>query len=66
MGNLVTVTFQWDDTYGPCDECGLPAAYDVHGRYGTDPRVDRMCCRCAALAAADGATLVYLFEDEYR
>lgn len=50
---LVTVIFQWVDQYGPCYECGRPAAFFVGKDDGPRPQTKR-CAVCAANAAADG------------
>ena len=49
---LVTVTFEWDDEWGACYECGVPAAFRIDGL--TDYRV---CAVCAANSAAGGDTI---------
>jgi len=64
---LELVTFEWSTEFDECYECGLPAAYVVPDAYGkTTLGVTHLrCCRCAALAAADGERVVHIFaEDE--
>lgn len=61
---IIDVHFQWSDEKGPCQECGLPAAYDVIDAYGPGRHM-RTCCRCAALQAAQGMTIVHLFADTF-
>ncbi|MFF4815066.1 hypothetical protein ACFY2K_10815 [Kitasatospora sp. NPDC001309] len=49
--------FEWDRSFGACDECDLPADYH---RW---PQRDRSWCPpCAAEAAADGAGLTLIPE----
>jgi hypothetical protein len=56
--NLVAVLFHWHTDFGPCSECGLPAAYTTE-----EATVRWYCCVCAARAAAEGTTIVRLEEE---
>ena len=65
---LVTVTREWTDEKGTCEECGDPAAFVVPDAYGPDHKLDAAnlrCAICAANAAAyDGERIVGLFWDD--
>jgi hypothetical protein len=52
--NLEIVVFQWRRNYGDCYDCGLPAAYATERL--------RLCCVCAAQAAAGGEKITRLDE----
>lgn len=63
IGDLEIAVFQWSREYGECWDCGLPAAYAA----GSPPERDsiperRLCCVCAAEAAAGGETIDRLDE----
>jgi hypothetical protein len=55
---LVHVEFDWDDVFGECYDCGLPAAYAArqHG-------LTMLCSVCAAGWAANGEQIEYLFAE---
>lgn len=64
--SLVKVEFEWDDRFGPCYDCGRPAAYVVgHEFDGTTPEARLRCSVDAAMAAYEGENIVWLFADEY-
>lgn len=63
------VTFNWSDEKGNCYDCGLPAAYCLvgHSAYETEDKIPWLrCCICAAQAAAEGESILYLFKDEKK
>lgn len=63
---LVAVSFHWDDRFGPCYDCGRPAAYEAPDIYGKDKPVsqaNRFCGVCAAIHAADGERIIWLFRE---
>lgn len=59
---IVKVEFEWDDRFGPCYDCGRPAAYEID-----EPKLSRearlRCSTCAATAAAEGERIVWLFAE---
>lgn len=64
---IVRVTFDWDDHFGTCYDCGTPAAYTAPERYGEDkPLTDEMllCAICAVKEASEGGRIVFLFHQE--
>lgn len=59
---LQKVTFQWDDRFGSCYDCGVPAVYALKEVYGP---AKLRCSVCAAQAAiVDGEELIYLPNEE--
>lgn len=57
---LVDVHFKWDDRFGRCYDCGLPAAYGIVSPLG----IVKYCSVCAASLASDGEQITYLFEED--
>ena len=56
---LVHVEFDWSDEFGPCLDCGLPAAYEITH---TPTWTARYCSVCTAEHAYLGDTnIAYLF-----
>ncbi len=64
---LIDVTFKWDDCYGQCHDCGLPAAYDVT-EFGSIHPAAKLCCLCAAQWAAtdQSVRLEWLFAEDFE
>jgi hypothetical protein len=58
---IIRVVFDWSDEKGRCYECGIPAAY-TSDEHKSSPENLR-CSVCAALDAAHGATITYLFDE---
>lgn len=56
---MPTVTFQWDERYGDCYECGRPAGFfATYNGSSLAPRPETLrCAYCAANEAADGETI---------
>jgi hypothetical protein len=71
--DLVTVVFGWSPKHGKCYECSLPAAYEMANGYVADEPVwsdepdpeNLRCSVCAAMAAANGERIRWMFADEY-
>lgn len=67
---LVKVEFEWDNQWGKCYDCGLPAAYISPLRYGesgtTGPWGPEhlLCSVDAAMAASEGEEIYWLFTDD--
>lgn len=70
---IIKVTRFWDDTHGPCYECGDPAAFvapDLYRREdgsNADKPVDetnKFCAVCAAQNAADGERIFRLWHED--
>jgi len=62
--SIRTVTFQWDDSLGECEDCGNPAAYAAPDCYGRGKGGRKLCSVCASSEAASGERIVYLFPDD--
>lgn len=62
---IVQVTHQWDDHFGPCYDCGEPAAYAAPDMFGGGLSSHNLLCAvCAAYNASDGnGRLVYLWHE---
>lgn len=54
------VEFDWSTEHGECYECGLPAAFSLTADMAD---TGKRCCVCAANAAAEGETIIRLFEE---
>lgn len=73
---IVTVTHQWDDTHGPCYDCGNPAAFVAPDMYWNRERFpdgrpagslsasNLLCAVCAAQQAASGERIFRLWVEE--
>lgn len=75
---ILKVEFKWDDRYGPCYDCGAPAAYAVEIDKGDranpfytaemTPVANRRCSVCAAYDMTHGTdveTVMWLFEEDF-
>lgn len=61
------VVFEWSTQHGECYDCGAPAAYKVEtpartvGAVTVNAHEEKLCSVCAALCAASGEKIAYLF-----
>jgi hypothetical protein len=62
-GETETVTFEWSTEKGRCQDCGLPAGYQLKD-VAIDGGPFLLCSVDAAYHAAHGDTIEYLFEEE--
>lgn len=62
--DLEVVVFHWSNEKGHCYECGAPAAFALANEGPVRDETLR-CAVCAAMAAVDGETIVWLYAEDF-